>query len=348
MMRNSHVRSREYPDAHKRSIDASSRVRWAARIIGLLCMCLLSAHVVHAGERYALVVTGASGGAEYAQKYDTWRSAFITTLRQTLHYPDDHVIVLAETASEGVRQATHENVRAAVTDLHARATKDDVVLVLLIGHGASADGDTAKFNLVGPDLSVDAWADLLRPFSARVVFVDTASGSFPYLEKLAGRNRIVITADDAAAQQFETVMPEFFVKAFDDNDADLDKNGKISVWEAFAYTSSRVHRWFEERGQLETERPLLDDSGDGVGREVDGTGPDGMAAQLTYLQPETPIPDNGDSELTALLRRRAALEVELDALRVRKPTMLPDEYEAALEKLLLEIAQIDRRVRTKS
>ena len=31
---------------------------------------------------------------------------------------------------------------------------------------------------------------------------------------IAGKNRVVITATDNAAQQFETVFPEFLVKAF--------------------------------------------------------------------------------------------------------------------------------------
>lgn len=301
-----------------------------------------------AGERYALVVTGASGGPQYAQKYDAWRTAFVNTLRQTFGYPDDHIVVLADTAGPGVQTATREHVREALAAFRARATRDDLLLVLLIGHGAGADGDAAKFNLVGPDLSSAEWASLIRPIAARVVFVDTASGSFPFLEQMSGRNRIVVSANDSAAQQFETVMPEFFVKAFEDEEADLDKNGKVSLWEAFTYSSAGVKRWFEERGQLATERPLLDDTGDGLGREFDGDGKDGIVAQTTYLQQDRIITDTGDSELTGMLRRRAALETELEELRARKPNMLPDDYENALEKLLLELAQIDRRVRAKS
>src|SRR5262245_17876475 len=64
-----------------------------------------------AGERFALVVTGASGGEQYAQQYDSWRTSFVNILRDTWNYPDDHVIVLAETAREGTAQATRENVR---------------------------------------------------------------------------------------------------------------------------------------------------------------------------------------------------------------------------------------------
>jgi hypothetical protein len=272
----------------------------------------------------------------------------VDVLRDSWNYPDDHIFVLAETEREGVAQSTRDNVRRALTEIRAKATKDDVVLVVLIGHGTGADSDEAKFNLVGPDLSAAEWADLLRPIAGRLVFVDTASGSFPFLERLSGRGRIVITADESAAQQFETVFPGFFIKAFNDDSADLDKRGKVSIWEAFVYASDGVRRWFEEKNQLPTERALLDDNGDGIGREADGAGSDGLLAQVTYLQPDRPIIETGDSELTSLQRRRVELENELEGLRARKPTMDPDEYEAALEKILIEIAQIDRRVRSKS
>jgi hypothetical protein len=302
----------------------------------------------NASERYAVVVTGASGGERYAQQYDTWRKSFVNTLLQQFNYPADHVFVLGETEADGVVQATRENVRRALADVRRQATKEDVVLVLLIGHGTGSDSDEAKFNLVGPDLSAAEWADLLRPIAGRLVFINTASGSFPFLERISGRGRIVVTANDSAAQQFETVFPGFFVKAFEDAAADLDKSGKVSVLEAFTFASDAVRRWFEERGQLATERALLDDNGDGIGREADGTGVDGPVAQVTYVQPDRPIVETGDSELTALLRRRAELETELETLRARKAAMPPDEYERALEKILIEMARIDRRVRTKS
>src|SRR5207244_737105 len=81
--------------------------------------------------------------------------------------------------------ATAANVRSALADFAHRATKGDLVLVLLIGHGTGGDGDEAKFNLVGPDLSASEWADLVRAVPGRVVFVDTSSASFPFLQRLA-------------------------------------------------------------------------------------------------------------------------------------------------------------------
>ena len=321
------------------------RAPWTLAIAVAGWLCAASAY---GNERYALIVTGASGGPDYAEKYARWRTSFADTLREKFGYPEDHIVVLAEEESEGVRKATRENVRAAIAELRQRVTSDDVVVVLLIGHGTGADADEAKFNLVGPDLSAEQWAALLRPLLGRLVFVNTSSGSYPFLKHLAGRGRIVVTATDSAAQQFETVFPEHFVNAFSNEDADLDKNGRVSMWEAFAYASAGVREWFAERGQLATERPLLDDTGNGVGREADSPGPDGVMARVTYLQPDAVIAETGDSQLTALLRRRAELNTQLEELRARKPNMLPEDYEAALEKLLLELARIDRQIRTRS
>jgi hypothetical protein len=235
-----------------------------------------------------------------------------------------------------------------LTEVRRRAVKDDVVLVLLIGHGSGGEADQAKFNLVGPDMSAEEWAELIRPIAGRVVFINTSSGSFPFLKTIAGRGRVVLTATDSAAQQFETVFPEFFVKAFADEEADFDKNGRVSIWEAFAFASASVREWFEARGQLATERPLLDDTGVGIGREAGTEGPDGTIAQVTYLQPDAPIAETGDSQLTGLLRRRADVYSQVEQLRARKPNMLPDDYETELEKLLLELARIDRQIRSRS
>jgi hypothetical protein len=179
------------------------------------------------------------------------------------------------------------------------------------------------------------------------VFVNASSGSFDFLERLSGRGRVVLTATDSAAQEFETVFPEFFIEAFGEDAADLDKNGRVSIWEAFRRASEGVKDWFEQQGRLATERPLLDDNGDGVGREAETTGPDGAIAQATYLQPEVQIPAGG-SELVDLLKRRAEIASAIDALRARKNQVAAERYEAELEELLLGLARVDAEIRAKS
>jgi len=299
-------------------------------------------------ERYALIVTGAAGGDVYDQKYAGWRTAFTATLRDRFKYDPDRIVALAEGEAEGVQQATRQNVQRALGDLRKRMTKDDQLLVLLIGHGTSLDGDEAKFNLVGPDLTATEWSELLKPLPGRLVFVNTTGASFPFLRHLAGRGRVVLTATDSAAQQFETVFPEFFVKAFSDSAADLDKNGRVSMWEAFTYASGGVRQWFEQKGQLPTERPLLDDTGAGIGREALNAGTDGAIARITYLEPDAALALPADTALAVLIKRRAELEASLEALKARKETMAEDQYDDELEKLLVEISRVGAQIRAKS
>jgi hypothetical protein len=316
-----------------------------------LALVLLLAGPAFGAERYALVITGASGGDAYQQKYDRWRATFVATLREQFAYPPERLLVLAETESEGVLKATRGNVQRVLGDLRRKLTASDQLLVLLIGHGTSmegAEGDDAKFNLVGPDLSASEWAGLIRPIPGRLVFVNTTGASFPFLQKLAGRNRIVLTSTDSAAQQFETVFPDFFIKAFGDAAADLDKNGRVSIWEVFNYASAGVRQWFEQKGQLPTERPLLDDTGAGIGRESGNPGTDGTVAAATYLQPDPAAALPADTELGALRKRLAELETAVEELRSRKAAMPAEQYDAELEKLVLEIARVSAQIRSKS
>ena len=329
-------------------MDPAPPVGAAVKALHACVVCLLvGAWPAAAADRYAVVVTGASGGTPYAEKYDGWRNAFVATLQKKLGYPPDHVVVLAEQAAPPVRRATREDVRTVFHDLAKRVTKDDVLLVLLIGHGTSGD-EGARFNLVGPDLTAAEWAGLIKPIAGRVVFVNAASGSFEFLEALAGRGRIVLTAADSAAQQYETVFPQFFIEAFAAEQADLDRDGRVSILEAFQTASAGVTNWFEEQGRLATERPVLDDNGDGIGREAAESGPDGQLAQSTHLQRDDPAAGTADAELAALLRQRTDLQSRIERLRSARSDMPPDQYERELEALVLELARLDRQIRSKS
>ena len=67
------------------------------------------------------------------------------------------------------------------------------MLVVLLGHG-TFDGDVAKFNLVGPDLTAADWTLMLTGLPGRLVVVNTTEASFPFLEALKAKGRVVITA----------------------------------------------------------------------------------------------------------------------------------------------------------
>ena len=309
----------------------------------VLTLALSSAAL--AGERYAVIISGASGGAKYAKQQETWRATLASTLSTNFAFVDGNVVVLDEQSS-GTSKSTAENVRRLFTDLRRRLTRDDTLLLILIGHG-TYDGADAKFNLAGPDLSAPEWKALLDGLAGRLAVVNTTESSFPFLETLSQRGRVIITATDSAAQRYATVFPEYFVQALADRASDLDKNGRVSIWEAFAAASVGVKEYYEQRGQLSPERPLLDDDGDKVGKEEEAPGNDGRLARTLYLDPE-PGAQRTDVAIAALARQRAALEAQLEDLKSRKDSMSDAEYQAELETILVQLAKVAQQLRQRS
>jgi len=301
-----------------------------------------------APERYALIISGATGGSEYVAQYSAWTRALVGVLTGRMKLDRDHITVLSETMDPAT-VSTAANVRQQIGALRRTMGRDDLLFIMLIGHG-TYDGVDAKFNLVGADLESAQWAELLAGIPGRVVIVNASSASFPFIERLSGTRRIVITATDGVAQRFDTVFPEFFIKAFTSDAADIDKNDRISIWEAFTAAAGEVRRYYQRRGQLATERALLDDNGDGVGHEASAESEDGSLASRVYLDEPLPGAPPTDEVLLKLLQKRASVESELEDLKVRRSFLRPAEYQQEFERLMVELARIDKdiRARTKS
>jgi hypothetical protein len=309
-----------------------------------LALCLLATPAL-ARDRFAIIVSGASGGPRYVENFERWRETLVKALTDKLGFPPDKVIVLFESAAETDRP-TRENVKRTVASIASRLTPEDLLMVVLIGHG-TIDGEAAKFNLVGPDLDAREWAQLLDKVPGQLVFVNTSSSSHPFLEELSRPDRIVITATDSSSQRFDTVFPQYFAAALDQVATDTDKNGRVSIWEAFGFASAAVARWYDQQGQLLTEHAVLDDNGDRTGREAQTPGPDGALARRVFLDPD-PSERGGDVVLANLERRKAAIEVEIELLKARKGSMPRGQYDAEFEALAVELARITRAIRARS
>ncbi len=240
--------------------------------------------------------------------------------------------------------ATKENVESAFARLTRNMKRDDVLLVVLFGH-STFDGVDAKFNLVGPDLEAADWQRLVSAIQGRVIFVNTTGASAPFMQRLSGPGRILITATDNPAQKYDTIFPEFFSQAFSTPEADLDKDGRVSIWEAFAFASAKVKIYYRQRGQLSVERPVLDDTGDGVGKESGELGPDGAVASRTFLDAGgDPVAENSPA-LSEMINRRNTLESEFDELKRRREFMPAGDYEKQRDILLIDIARISHQIR---
>lgn len=316
---------------------------WALVLAAVLGVCMPVSGQTEA--RWALIVSGASGGEKYAEQMQQWRQTLQSALVDRYGFDAANVKVLVDEAAEGGTVGSAANVKAALSEIRKSAGKDDLVLVVLLGHG-TFDGDAAKFNLVGPDLTAREWNQMLSGVPGRLVVVNTTSSSYPFLDALKAKGRVVITATNSAAQKYATVFPEYFVKAMAEASTDLDKNGRTSIFEVFEATSLAVKQHYDQRGQLTTERALLDDTGNGPGREQGGEGPDGGLARLWHLDAELAAATS-DPELAALLRQQRALETEAEGLKQRRDEMSAEEWQTAYEKLMIELARVSQEIRKK-
>lgn len=302
-----------------------------------------------AGTRHVLIIGGLGGTPAYTDRFSTYLSETRTLLVERFDIPSDQVHVLGERAVaerpfvDAV--STSDNIRAAFDRLSQRVTPDDHVYIVLFGHGSS-DGTHARINIPRRDLDDTDFAALLDELDAgRVVFVNTTSASGPFATALSGSDRIVITATATGTERDETVFPRYFVEALRSPDADLDKNGGLSVRELFVYSTGQVARSFEQAGQLATEHALLEDNGDGNPTRFDelDDAPDGGLAALTYLRPPQAIA-SASGATQPMLREKETLERSIAELKSEKAAMDETTYYTELESLFVQLARLNERI----
>jgi hypothetical protein len=220
--------------------------------------------------------------------------------------------------------------------------------IVFIGHG-TYDGRTAKFNLRGPDISADDLAAALNSCQRPLAVLDCSSSSGPFITALSGTNRIIVTATRSGSEVNATRFGNYFAHAIADPAADLDKDGQVSLLEAWLYAARQVDQFYKDQGRLATEHSLLDDNGDKLGTPPDffrgvlavktpaqGKSADGVRANQWHL-----IRGESERELSEAARaRRDELEQQISALRSRKARLAADDYYSQLERLLVEMAKL--------
>lgn len=292
-----------------------------------------------------LVIVGAPGNEDYERKFagmvDEWRQAAAKA------------VVRFDVIGTGKSQT--DDARLIEQRLKSEQGKTTGALwLVLIGHG-TFDGREARFNLRGPDVSVNQLGEWLKPVTREVVLIDTSSASAPILKAASLPGRVVVSATKSADEVFYARFGEYFAKAIGGlAEADVDQDRQVSVLEAFLHSARQVAEFYETDGRLATEHPLIDDNGDGTGtrsevfqgvvaaRMNSGTSPDGDRSRqvcLVLSAEEARLPE-------AVRQRRDDLERRVRELDARKQGMEEDEYYRVMEKLLLELARIYEGVGT--
>jgi hypothetical protein len=299
---------------------------------------------------WIMIVTGLSGEPQYARSFASQAAALYDAAKEHWGVRDSGLVYLAEDPAADPRRITGKStlvaIKSVLTGFAARARPNDLVAVFLIGHG-SEQGDEPKLSLPGPDLSP---GDLAVQFAAlanqTVVLVDLASASGGFLAPISGPRRVVITATKSGFERNATIFGEFFVKALAAGAADVDKDGRVSLAEAYTYARTEVARFYQSANRLQSEHAQLDDDGDKHGTaELGATGDGGLARTIGF--PTAAEAVSADPAVAALLADRRRLEGEIAALRGRKATLDSTAYANELERLLLSLAETNQKIRAK-
>lgn len=287
-----------------------------------------------------VIATGLGGLPEYEENFVKWGDALETVFKERL---GDRLVRL-----DG-RTVGRKEMVAALSEAAGKLSGSDQFWLFLIGH-ANYDGERFKFQIKGPDLTDADLAGVLQGLGDHQVnLVAATSSSGTLLPEMAGENRVIVTATKNALEKQPPLFLSFFLEAASSAEADTDKNGRVSLLEAFLFSRTKVASWFEERGRLQTEHPLLDDRGRvRIGLEKDdpkeilSTGEGLLSAAVALSAP--PERAYRSAEAKALVLDKQGVEREIEDLKFRKSEMATEVYYLKLQELLVRLATINEKI----
>ena len=303
-----------------------------------------------AAQTHVVIVSGLGGEKKYHDSFAQIAQSIADASAKRFGIPDSAIVWLGEdsvsTRPHFRGQSTKVNVERVVGGIASHSGAGDQVVLILIGHG-SGEGDDTKISIPGPDLSARDFAQLLGKFSSqKVAFVNLTSASGDMLPILSGPNRVIITATKSSFERNESRFAQFFADALSKDVADADKDGRVSLLEAYRYASIETKRVYDSDTRLQTEHAQLDDMGakNGVA-DPDGRTGQGLLARRFFFDAGMSKAAGNDPRIAALYKDKFALEDQIDSLKLKKTAMNADSYDDALEALLVQLARKSKTIR---
>jgi hypothetical protein len=303
--------------------------------IALGALLLVATPRTSPAQTQLVIVSGLGGEPKYTQSFGLLSAALAKAAKERGGIPDSAITWLGEAnaaMSPWYRgPSRRENIERTLAALAARPDSTAQTVLVLIGHG-SGDGPETRISLPGADLTAADFAKLLSRFGGRrVAFINLTSASGDMLPVLAGPNRVIMTATKSAFERNESQFARFFVDAFARDGADIDKDSRVSLLEAFRYADAETKRFYESQGRLATEHAQMAD--------------DGQLARRFFLASGASMRGSSNPRLAVLYGDRSSLDERIQALKKRKAGMSPEAYERELEDLLLTLARNAREIR---
>jgi len=323
--------------------------RWFSRtaLAALALAATVGAPLV--AQTHLIIVSGLGGEKKYSDSFAHISSALADAASKRFGIPDAEISWFGEDSVSKQPHyrglSTKANVERTLNQLVTKAGPGDQIVLVLIGHG-SGESEESKISIPGPDLSARDFAQLLSKFpSQKVAFVNLTSASGDMLPVLSAPNRVVITATKSSFERNESKFAQFFVDALTKDVADTDKDGRISLLEAFRYAVVETKRVYETDTRLQTEHAQLDDMGTKTGvADPDGKTGEGLLARRFFLDGAARAGSN-DPRLATLYKDKFGLEDQIALLISKKASMTPDAYDDALEVLLVDLSRKAKTIR---
>lgn len=288
---------------------------------------------------HTLLVVGTAGSPEYGNQFDAWADRIENAARST------------QASLERLDPTEDQAVRLESAIARAAVKTDEVLWIVWIGHG-SFDGEDAKWNLEGPDVSARELSEWLAPLERPLALVLCSSSSGAFLPRLSAPGRVLVSAtksgEEYSFSRFGDGLSLALCGTAGDS-ADLDKDDQVSLLEAFLFASARAEEFYAREARLATEHALLDDNADSRGtpatwfrgvrcveKAVAGQRPDGARAHQIHWR-ESAQERSLDPKLRA---ERDRLELAIETLRTERETLGDAAYFDALEALALELARL--------
>lgn len=270
---------------------------------------------------YTFIVAGLGGEPEYEQRFRQ-QAASVAAAAEKVAGDSSHVVTLTGA------QARRESVRREIEALASRMRAEDVVTVVLIGHG-SFDGEEYRFNVPDVDLTATELGRLFDELPAKdQLIVNATSASGVTAERWQRPQRVIITATKSGGERTATRFAQHWAAAVTTNAADLDKDEIVTANEAFEYATRQVAAAFKADVALATEHSRIE--GDNASRFT--------VARLGSSAAST------NAAASALLSQRGQIERELDAVKERKASLSEDAYYDELEAVLVRLARLQKQI----
>ena len=301
-----------------------------------------------------ILVQGAAGSEAFGKQFTTWADRW-QAAASGAHW-NVHRLGSTPPALETDRDHLKRLLKdlSSLPDAHA---SDRKLWVVLVGHGTDDTRD-ARFNLTGPDFTAEELAEWLSPIKTPIAVINCSSASGSFLKVLSKPGRVVVTATRNGSELNFAHFGDAMSQAWTESRADRDKDGQVSLWEAFLRATAATEAFYSDDGRLATEHAQIDDDGDGTG-----------LLGLTYLaktDEEKLFRDGGLSRTWVLVpsaterkiprelrRQRDELEQKLLAVRRRRADLFgagksEEQGNAAylqeLEAILLPLAKLGNQI----